>query len=102
MPGSSQVYRDLTGLRRRAPELTDPDMRSTRCTVDEAARWFVMRRGSLVVVANFGEVEVEVAPGDEGYDVLWTTPSPADVTGGRIVLPPHGGAVLASLAVVTR
>jgi len=97
-----QVYRDLTGLRRRTPELTDPDMRSTRCAVDEVARWFVMRRGSLVVVANFGEVEVEVAPGDEGYDLLWTTPSPADVRGGRVVLPPHGGAVLASLAVQTR
>jgi len=91
------VYRELADLRRRAPELTDPDLRTVTCRVDEEARWFVMRRGGLVVVANFGEADVEVAPGDDAYDLWWTTPSPAEVRGGRILVPRHGGAVLVPL-----
>ncbi len=92
-----RVYRELAELRRRLPELTDPDMRATRCTVDEDARWIVMRRGSLVVVAAFGDEEVEIDLGDAGIDLLWTTPTPVEVRGGKVLLPRHSGALLSRL-----
>ncbi len=92
-----QVYRELAALRRRTPELTDPDLRRTSCEVDEDARTLVMRRGDVVVVANFGDAEAEVDLGGHGHDVLWTTPGGAAQAGGRVTLPGHAGAVLVPL-----
>jgi malto-oligosyltrehalose synthase/malto-oligosyltrehalose trehalohydrolase len=90
-----EVYRSLAALRRRLPELTDPDMRRTRCTVDGSV--LVMRRGDVVVVANFGDSAATVDLGAVALDLLWTTPTPVDLRGGTVVLPPHAGAVLAPL-----
>jgi len=90
-----EVYRTLASLRRRLPELTDPDMRRTRCTVEGSA--FVMRRGDVVVVANFGDSAATVDLGSVPLDLLWSTPTPVELRGGTVVLPPHAGAVLAPL-----
>src|SRR4051812_48763435 len=62
-------HRKLIALRRTEPDLSDPDLAHVRCTWSEGAdrdadtaehqaatsgrgRWFVLRRGSVVVVAN--------------------------------------------------
>lgn len=94
------VYRDLIALRRALPDLTDPDLRATSCRVDEERRWFLMRRGGVLVAVNFGDAEVTVDLGqltesDGGeYEVRWATPAGARVVGDAVVLPAHAGAVL--------
>jgi malto-oligosyltrehalose synthase/malto-oligosyltrehalose trehalohydrolase len=92
-----QVYRELAELRRRTPQLTDPDLRRTSCEVDEDARWFVMRRDDVVVAVNFGTEPATVELGSD-HEVTWATPAGAETDGGRVTLPPHGGAVLMPLA----
>lgn len=88
-----EAYRSLSALRRAEPDLTDPDLRLTSCAVDEDARWLRMERGSLVVVAAFGNAtSVPLPPGE--YDVVWTTPAGARVVDGVAHLPRHAGAVL--------
>ena len=91
-----QVYRELAELRRRTPELTDPDMTATRCEYDEDARWFVMRRGDVAVALNLGDQEAVVDLGAK-HELRWATPSSAVVDRGRVTLPAHAGAVLVPL-----
>jgi 1,4-alpha-glucan branching enzyme len=91
-----EVYRELAELRRRIPELTDPDLRTTRCEYDEDARWFLMRRGGVVVALNLGEQEAVVDLGGE-HELRWATPGGAGVDHGRVALPTHAGAVLVPL-----
>ncbi|GEP32309.1 malto-oligosyltrehalose trehalohydrolase [Nocardioides szechwanensis] len=88
------VYRRLAELRRSLPELTDPSFLRTSCRVDESARTFVMERGSVTVAVNLGDspVELDVRPGE----LLFMTESGAALSGGRLSLPGHGGALLQS------
>jgi maltooligosyltrehalose trehalohydrolase len=53
-------YRDLIALRRAQPELTDPRLPRVRADYDEMARWLVVRRGRIRVVANLGPETVRV------------------------------------------
>jgi malto-oligosyltrehalose trehalohydrolase len=45
-------YRALIALRRDRPDLADPDLTVVEVDYDEQARWLVVRRGRLRVVAN--------------------------------------------------
>ena len=91
-----EVYRELITLRRQYAELTNPVLARTSCRVDEEARWFLMRRGGLAVVANFGDAEAAVDLGGR-HQLRWATPSGARVAGTTVVLPPHAGAFLLPL-----
>ncbi|MDP2775557.1 MAG: malto-oligosyltrehalose trehalohydrolase [Nocardioides sp.] len=86
------VYRRLASLRRSLPELTDPSFLRTSCRVDESARTFVMERGSVTVAVNLADEPraVDVRPGE----LLFMTESGAELDGGRLALPGHGGALL--------
>jgi len=64
--------------------------------VDEDARWFLMRRGRVVVAVNFGDGEATIELGAD-HEVRWTTPAGATSENGQVVLPPHAGAVLGRL-----
>ncbi len=87
------AYQRLVELRRSLPDLTNPWFGSVSCTADEARRVFTMRRGSLLMVVNFGDEPAElIVEGD--LDVLFRTPSRPTLTDGRIQLPPHAGALL--------
>ena len=59
-------HRRLIALRRARPELTDGRLDRVQVTYDENARWFVVRRGDLMLVANLGPdrqaVPVPVTP----------------------------------------
>ncbi|MGH3669791.1 MAG: malto-oligosyltrehalose trehalohydrolase [Pseudonocardiaceae bacterium] len=47
-----RLYRELIGLRRSHPQLTDPRLDALRIDVDEQARTMVLHRGTLRVVVN--------------------------------------------------
>jgi maltooligosyltrehalose trehalohydrolase len=97
-PGKSMLawYRSLLELRRSRPELTDPRLRLVRADYDEDARWLVVRRGPLRLVASLRDATV-VVPAAEvsaGSRVLIASDPAVSVTPGSVTLPP------ASLAVV--
>ncbi|MEU3247815.1 MULTISPECIES: malto-oligosyltrehalose trehalohydrolase [unclassified Streptomyces] len=48
-------YRDLIALRRRHPDLSDPDLAAVRIAHDEDARWLALRRGDIRVAVNLGK-----------------------------------------------
>ena len=88
------AYRRLAELRREWSELTDPAFDRTRCTVDEDARLFTMRRGSLVVVVNFGSAEASWEV--EGVrQVLFETEAGVTLADSLVTVPAHAGALLA-------
>ncbi|WP_122816012.1 malto-oligosyltrehalose trehalohydrolase [Nocardioides pantholopis] len=87
------VYRELARLRRTLPDLTDPAFGSVSCTAEESTRVFTMRRGSLLVVVNFGDRPVTV-PVPASAGVLFATPSGADLSDGTLTLPAHAGVLV--------
>jgi len=62
-------YRRLIALRRDLPGLSDPSWASVRCAFDEEARWFVLYRGSVAVVANLSRERREVPVDGVPFDV---------------------------------
>ena len=88
------VYRELGALRRARPELTDPAFEATSCSVDEEARLFVMSRGDLRILVNFGDTGRSLAV-DEARALLFATSSAVSLDDtGELTLPAHAGAVV--------
>ncbi|HET6939839.1 MAG TPA: malto-oligosyltrehalose trehalohydrolase [Nocardioides sp.] len=85
-------YRHLARLRRELPELTDPSFGHVSCRADEAARFFTMQRGGLLVLVNFGDKAMAAEVGD--VELLFETESGVDTQGGVVRLPPHAGALV--------
>ncbi len=90
------AYTELIRLRRQYAELTNPVLARTTCVVDEVARTFLMRRGGLAVVVNFGEAEAVVELGGR-HQLRWASPAGARIEGTSVVLPRHAGAFLLPL-----
>jgi maltooligosyltrehalose trehalohydrolase len=87
------AYRRLIELRRTWPQLTDPAFTSTRCDVDEDSRLVLLHRGGLLVAVNLGDADTSAdSVGDR--EVLFATGKSVEVRDGRLLLPPHGGALL--------
>jgi maltooligosyltrehalose trehalohydrolase len=89
-----EAYRRLTRLRRELPQLTDPTFAHTRCTADEEARLFTMRRSDVVVLVNLG-TDAVTADVEPGLALLFETESGVALAGTRVTLPGHAGALLA-------
>jgi malto-oligosyltrehalose trehalohydrolase len=53
-------YRELIALRRAHPELTDPWLDHVDVSWDEDARWLVLTRGRLLVVASLGGAPLRI------------------------------------------
>jgi maltooligosyltrehalose trehalohydrolase len=87
------AYQRLVELRRSVPSLTDPSFGVISCTADEETRIFTMRRGEVLMAVNFGDEPAEL-PVDDDLTLLFRTPSLPDLSGGRLSLPPHAGALL--------
>jgi len=94
------AYQRLVELRRALPSLTDPSFGATKCTADEKSRLFTMRRGAKglesLMVVNFGDQAVDVPVG-KNLDLVFRTPSLPGLADGRLQLPPHAGALLATV-----
>ncbi len=93
------AYQRLIELRRSLPALTDPSFDATSCTADEESRLFTMRRGTngheCLVAVNFGDRPAEVDV-DQDLQLVFRTPSLPRFSAGRLELPAHAGALLAS------
>ncbi|MFD4462133.1 malto-oligosyltrehalose trehalohydrolase [Nocardia sp. NPDC058480] len=83
-------YRGLLALRKSRPEFTDPWLERVWADYDEAARWFILRRGRISVVCNLAEDEVLI-PVHGRVLLAW---SPATESGAGTLISGHSFAVL--------
>ncbi len=65
-----EFYRTLIALRRTEPDIASGDLTAVDVRADDDARWFVLRRGGIVVVANLAEQAQVVPFGGDGAEVL--------------------------------
>ncbi|NYF17165.1 maltooligosyltrehalose trehalohydrolase [Microbacterium sp. AK009] len=86
------LYRRLARLRREIPDFTDPDFGALSAEADEEARTFVLHRGGVDVLVNFGTDAVTL-PRGEAARVLLTTDDAVSVDGAGITLPGRSAAV---------
>ncbi|MEO6827814.1 MAG: malto-oligosyltrehalose trehalohydrolase [Microbacteriaceae bacterium] len=57
------VYRTLCRIRRNYPDLTAPRFALSSVQYDNAAGWLVLRRGAIVIAANFAAVQATLPLG---------------------------------------
>jgi maltooligosyltrehalose trehalohydrolase len=88
-----ELYRALARLRREIPDLTDPDFAALSAEADEDARTFVLRRGTVDILVNFGTEEA-LLPVDRGDRVILATDDAATLRDGGAVLPGRSALVL--------
>ncbi|WP_431799516.1 malto-oligosyltrehalose trehalohydrolase [Microbacterium kunmingense] len=86
------LYRRLAELRRALPDLTDPDFTALSAEADEDARTFVLHRGAVDIVVNFGTDAVAMETGTG--NLVLTTDDAVSVHSGRITLPARSAAVM--------
>ncbi|MEV7413811.1 malto-oligosyltrehalose trehalohydrolase [Streptomyces sp. NPDC089919] len=88
-------YRTLVALRRRQPDLRDPDLAAVRVAFDEERRWITYRRGDVRVAVNLAPDPVTIALGRNGVRVLasWEPTAPLDPD-GRLHVPGESAVVL--------
>jgi maltooligosyltrehalose trehalohydrolase len=91
-------HRSLIALRRSRPELTDPRLDQVRAEFDEEARWLVVHRGPLRVVANLGDAAagVPLGPGGTAPGVLLASEPGIRVEQRVIIMPPASLGVVAA------
>jgi maltooligosyltrehalose trehalohydrolase len=93
-------YRELLALRRARPELTDPRLYQVQVTFDESARWIVVSRGPLRIVAQLGAVDgvaagpVQVPLGTPGRALLAASRPGIAIDGDAISMPAAAFAVI--------
>ncbi|HXT92469.1 MAG TPA: malto-oligosyltrehalose trehalohydrolase [Trebonia sp.] len=96
-------HRALLALRRSRPELTDPRFDQVRVSYDEDARWLVVHRGALRIVANLGADETTVPLGtggitESGAVTLLASREGIAVTAGALRIPAATFGVVEALA----
>jgi malto-oligosyltrehalose trehalohydrolase len=87
-------YRELIRLRRQWPELTDPRLDHVDASFDEVARWLVISRGRLRVLANLGPSAARLPLGPVGGHLLASSTAGLTLDGDAALLPPSSFAVV--------
>ncbi|NKX53652.1 malto-oligosyltrehalose trehalohydrolase [Arthrobacter mobilis] len=87
-----ELYRELIALRRKTPELTDPDFTATTVDFDEDARWLALHRGAVTVCLNFGAGSQHLGPGVG--EILLATDDGIQMRDGGVQLPAKSAAIL--------
>jgi len=101
-------YQALIALRRSRPELADPRLDQVHVDYDEDARWLVVHRGGLLIVAALGPAPAHVplsrgVGGDGSARLLLASDPRVSVTVDSADLPAASIAVIdASITVVDR
>ena len=94
------AYRTLIGLRRSHPELTDPGLTRVEAGADDAAGILWLRRGDLLMVANFADSPAWLRCGQEPQ-VLFCSAEPPATDPDGITVPPAAAVLLRVLATPT-
>ena len=89
-----QWYRQLIALRRRRSELTDPRLTTIDVRVDENARWLLVRRGTLRILANLAGASQPVALDDPVAELIAGSAPGIEWSDRLVVLPPESLAIL--------
>jgi maltooligosyltrehalose trehalohydrolase len=88
-------YRTLIALRRSHPAFGEDRLAQVKVHFDEAERWLVMQRGSLVVACNFGtSLRRLETPGDRRGQLLCGSTPGVAVSSEGISLPAETVAIL--------
>jgi maltooligosyltrehalose trehalohydrolase len=87
-------YGELIALRRARPELTDPRLDRVTADFDEDARWILVRRGRLRIIANLGTGTVRLPLGQPGIAVLAASSPGVAITKDTVSIPPAAFAVI--------
>jgi maltooligosyltrehalose trehalohydrolase len=90
------VHRTLIALRRIHPELVDPDLSAVEVRADDDARWLVVHRGSLRVVANLAGVPREIELDRVPAGVLFATGAEPTWSQRTVTVPAESAAILAT------
>ncbi len=84
-------HRQLIALRRRLPDLTNPDLSAAQAIFDEDAGWLVVHRGRVSIACNLGAKAAQLPVG--GHLVLASDPA-VHVDHHGVWLPPDTIAIL--------
>ncbi len=87
-------HRDVIALRRTRPELSDGRRDRVDVQYDEQARWFVVRRGRVVVVCNLADRAQPVPLPGPPADVLLSSMPGSVFAEGRVETGPESVVVL--------
>jgi maltooligosyltrehalose trehalohydrolase len=91
-------YGELIALRRGRPELTDPRLDRVTADFDEDARWILVRRGRLRIIANLGAGTVRLPLGEPGVSVLAASSPGVAITRDTVEMPSAAFAVIETRA----
>jgi maltooligosyltrehalose trehalohydrolase len=87
----------LIELRREIPALSDGHLERVQITFDESAKWFVVRRGPVVVACNLSDIAQRLPVGlGHGSKLLLASEDDVQLIDRGIALPPDSVAILAS------
>ena len=88
-------HRDLIGLRRTLPDLSDGRLDRVDVRYDEAARWLTVRRGAVCIACNLASSTQAVPlPAQTGRRLLLASASGIEPEDSCIELPPDSVAIL--------
>jgi maltooligosyltrehalose trehalohydrolase len=88
--------KQLMVLRRQQPSLHEGESGQTIVRFDEDARWLVMNRGKIEVMANLGDTPIRLGV-EEGSRLILSSHDDLRLEGSALVLPPARFAVLSMI-----
>jgi len=80
-------HKALVQLRRKEAALASGDLKSVRIQFDETRRWFIVERGSIVVVCNLAAKQKVPLPSATKCEVLLASESGVEFSADGIVMP---------------
>jgi maltooligosyltrehalose trehalohydrolase len=86
------LYRGLLRLRKDEPELSDPRLDAVLVDFDEDARWLVIHRGALRVIANVAD-QPQVVP-VAASQLLFSTADGVELDPDQLLLPAHSAGIV--------
>jgi maltooligosyltrehalose trehalohydrolase len=95
--GLLEWHSRLIQLRREIPALSDGCLERVRTIFDENAKWFVVRRGPVVVACNLSDIAQRVPAGlGHGSKFLLASQDDVRLADDGVALPPDSVAILIS------
>ena len=90
-------HRRLIQLRRKIPALSDGCVEGVRVGFDETAKWFVVKRGPVVVACNLNQITQRVPVDiDPASRLLLTSADKVQLSQNTVELPPDSVAILSA------